>query len=170
MKQNGMHVLDFHVPAMVGKQLIYLRGEHLAGRLVVLCFLPYAALISGEKIDHQADQFQEIETALLIVVSGPRPLHRLWIDQSQAPWTAVLADPCRQLHRLFGVQAVEASPRCRTFVIDLNGILRLRVTHDFVESDLAALRKIVGLNRMYTGDTGGSLGRTSDIKKDYLPV
>jgi alkyl hydroperoxide reductase subunit AhpC len=167
MKQNGMHVLDFHVPAMVGKQLIYLRGEHLAGRLLAFCFLPYAGLISAEQIDQQADQFQETGATLLIVASGPKPLHRLWTDQAHQPWTAVLADPCRQLHRLFGVQPTEASPRCRTFLIDREGILRLRVTHDFVESDLAALRKIVGLNQ---GEAGRVYDRAADTRTDCLPV
>jgi alkyl hydroperoxide reductase subunit AhpC len=147
MKRNGMYMLDFHGPALVERQLTYLHGQQLVRRLVALCFLPYAGLVSVDEIDRHAARFQQAGATLLIVDSSARPFHRLWIDQPEKPWTTVLADPCGRLHRVFGVAIEESSPRCRTFVIDRGGILRLCVSHDFIDGDLEVLRKIVGLTQ-----------------------
>jgi len=144
MKRNGMHALDFHGPALVEGHLTYLRGTRYMNRVVVLCFLPYVGLLSADEIDRHAARFEEAGATLLIVSSGGRPLHRLWIEQQNKPNTPVLGDLCGRLHRLFGVAAAERSARCHTFMIDQEGILRLRVTHDFVDRDLETLRKIVG--------------------------
>ncbi len=145
MKRNGMHALDFHGPALVGGDLIYLSGTRYLNRVVALCFLPHTGLLSSGEIDRHAARFDEIGATLLIVNSGVHPLHRLWIGQPDKPNTPVLEDVCGRLHRLFGVAARERSERCHTFMIDRSGILRLRVTHDFVYNDLETLRKIVGL-------------------------
>lgn len=150
MKHNGMHVLNFRVPALVERELCYLRGTQFLGRLVALCFLPYAGLIAADEIDHQAYQFNEIDATFVVVGSGTCPLHRLWLDDSERSGTAVLADPCSQLHRAFGVAVSARSPRCHTFVIDRDGILWLRVSHDFVDGDLDILRKIVGSDQLYS--------------------
>ncbi len=143
MKRNGMFALDFNAPGLDGGQLIYLRGKHLVGRLIILCFLPDAGLRAGE-IDHHAHRFQKVDATLVIVSSGVPPLHRLWVDRPAQPSTIVLADPCGRLHRLFGVRFTETSPRCQTFVIDREGTLRLRLTHNFVGRDLETLRTMIG--------------------------
>lgn len=145
MKRNGMYALDFQGPAMVEGQSTYLRGARYVNRVVALCFLPYVGLLSADEIDQHAVQFEEAGATLLIVSSGGRPLHRLWIEQQNKPNTPVLGDLCGRLHRLFGVATAERSARCHTFMIDRKGILRLRVTHDFVDNDLETLRKIIGL-------------------------
>jgi alkyl hydroperoxide reductase subunit AhpC len=168
MKRNGTYALDFHVPALVGKQLSYLHGRQLMGRLVALCFLPYAGLLSVDEIDRHAARFQQVGATLLIVSSGARPLHQLWIDQPEKPWTPVLADPGGQLHRSFDVAYTQSSSRCRTFVIDRQGILRLRVSHDFVGGDLEALRKIVGLNQRHPTDPAAAGTATADFKAECL--
>ena len=145
MKRNGMHALDFHGPALVEGRLTYLRGTRYMNRVVALCFLPYVGLLSADEIDRHAARFEEVGATLLIVSSGVRPLDRLWIGQPVKPNTPVLSDLCGRLHRSFGVAAAERSVRCHTFMIDRKGILRLRVTHDFVDRDLETLRKIIGL-------------------------
>ena len=43
--------------------------------------------------------------------------------------------------------------RCHTFLIDRKGILRLRVTHDFVDRDMETLCKIVGMTDIRKADT-----------------
>jgi len=98
MKRNSVYALDFQAPALMGEQLTYLRGRQFMGHVVVLCFLPYAGLLSVGAMDRHAARFLEIDATLLIVSSGGRPLHRLWIDQSP-PSIPVLADPCGRLHR-----------------------------------------------------------------------
>lgn len=80
---------------------------------------------------------------LVLVRSGGHPLHRWWVDPSDTPRTTMLADPGRRLHRSFGVTSAQVSLSCRTFVINRRGTLRLCVSHDFVDGDLDALRKIV---------------------------
>jgi peroxiredoxin len=144
MKRNGMYALDFHGPALVGGDLTYLGGARYLNRVVALCFLPHAGLLSAGEIDRHAAQFNEVGATLLIVNSGVHPLHRLWIGQPDKPNTPVLEDACGRLHRLFGVAMRERSARCHTFMIERSGILRLRVTHDFVDNDLETLRKIAG--------------------------
>ncbi|MEP6933942.1 MAG: redoxin domain-containing protein [Nitrospirota bacterium] len=164
MKRDGIYALDFHGPALVGRQLTYLHGQQFVGRWVALCFLPYAGCLSVAEIDRHAARFQQVGARLLIVSSGARPLHRLWIDQPEKPWTTVLADPSSRLHRVFGVAVVESSPQCRTFVIDGRGILRLRVSHDFVDSDLEAVRKVVGFNQLHP-TAHAVTGQTSAVAK-----
>lgn len=169
MKRNGMRVLDFHAPALVRRQLTYLSGRQFLGQLVALCFLPYAGLVTVKKLDDYARQFQQIDATLLIAISGSRPFHRLWINQSEKPFTTLLADPCGRLHRLFGLGPIEPAPRCRTFVIDRGGILRLRVTHDFVDEDLHALRNILELNDL-ANNAPVKREMTIDTKTEHLSV
>jgi peroxiredoxin len=168
MKRNGMHALDFHGPALVEGHLTYLRGTRYVNRIVALCFLPYAGLLSADEIDRHAAQFEEVGATLLIVSSGVRPLDRLWIGQPVKPNTPVLADLCGRLHRSFGVAAVERTARCHTFMIDRSGILRLRVTHDFVDRDLKTLRKIVGLTDIHRAAESDHEAATN--KAEYVSV
>lgn len=135
MKRNGTYALDFQAPALVGTQLTYLRGRQFMGHLVVLCFLPHAGPLQMDAIDRYAGRFLGIGVTLLIVSPDGRSLHRLWIDQSQKSSIAVLADPCGRLHRLFGVTGASLSSRCRSFVIDGEGVLRLCVSHNFIDGD-----------------------------------
>ena len=80
MRRNGMYVLDFQAPALVGRQLPYLRATQFAGQLVALYFLPYAGIVAIETLDHQAERFQRIDATLLIVSSSTHPFHRMWIE------------------------------------------------------------------------------------------
>lgn len=143
MKRNGTRALNFQGPALVEGELTYLHAARYADRVVALCFLPYIGLVSAEMIDRQAERFQGIEAALVIVASGARPLHRVWIGHREKPLAPVLADPCGRLHRLFGVAVADPARRCHTFVIDRTGVLRLRVSHDFMEHDLTVLRELI---------------------------
>ena len=168
MKRNGMYALDFQGPAMIEGHLTYLRGTQYMNRVVALCFLPYAGLLSVDEIDRQAAQFEEVGATLLIVSSGVRPLDRLWIGQPVKPNTPVLADLCGRLHRSFGVAAAERSVRCHTFMIDRKGILRLRITHNFVDRDLKTLRKIIGLTDIHRA--AESDHEAAPNKAEYVPV
>lgn len=169
MKRNGMHALDFHGPALVGGDLTYLNGTRYLNRVVALCFSPYVGFLSVEEIDWHATRFDKVGATLLIVSSGARPLHRLWIGHPDKPNTPILEDLCGRLHRLFGVAARERSVRCHTFMVDRNGILRLRVAHDFVDHDLETLRKIVGLTDIHRPNAElDHEGATN--KAEYVPV
>ena len=169
MKRNGMYALDFNAPALDGGQLIYLRGEHLVGFLVALCFLPDVGLTADE-IDHHVQRFRKADATLIIVSSSVRPLHRLWVDRPAQPSTIVLADPCGRIRRLFGVKSSETSPRCQTFVIDREGTLRLRLTHDFVGRDLEALRTMIGSSSIDTIDGHTALLSAGNIETGFSGV
>ena len=144
MNRNGMPISKFHGPALVGGVLAYFRGMRYVNKVVALCFLPYAGRLSGHMIDRQAQRFEDVDAALLIVASGPVPLHQLWVGQRDKPATPILADPCGRLHRSFAVAVQEPAQQCQTFVIDRTGVVRLRVSHDFVEHDLATLLEVIG--------------------------
>jgi alkyl hydroperoxide reductase subunit AhpC len=137
-------------------------------RVVALCFLPYVGLLSADEINRHAARFEEVGATLLIVSSGVRPLDRLWIEQPVKPNTPVLADLCGRLHRSFGVAAAERSARCHTFMIDRKGMLRLRITHDFVDRDLKTLHKIVGLTDIHRAAESDHEAATN--KAEYVPV
>ncbi len=156
MKRNGMQALGFQGPALVGGHLTYLQGACYVNKVVALCFLPYPGHVAAKIIDDQARRFSDLGAALLVVASGARPLHRLWIERGDRPLTPVLADPCGRLHRFFGVAVTASAQRCHTFVIDRTGILRLRVSHDFIEHDLTVLQELIGVSqRTAAGENAG---------------
>jgi hypothetical protein len=144
MNRNGMPILKFHGPALIGGVLAYFRGTRYVDDVVALCFVPYVGHLSGHMIDSQAQRFEDVGAALLIVVSGPLSLRQLWIGQRDKPVTPILADPCGRLHRSFAVAVQEPAQQCHTFVIDGTGIVRLRLSHDFVEHDLTILQEVIG--------------------------
>lgn len=160
MKQNGMYALDFHGPALMHGDLAYLHARQYVDRIVALCFLPDVSCVSTKMIERQGRRFENADVTLLIVASGARPLHRMWIGQRSKPSTPVLADPCGRLHRLFGVATVEPARRCHTFVTDRMGVLRLCVSHDFVERDLTVLQNLIVSSQSYKTD-----GRVGDITR-----
>lgn len=169
MKRNGMRALDFQGPALIEGHLTYLRGTRYVNKVVVLCFLPYVGLLSAGEIDRHAARFGEVGATLLIVSSGVHPLHRLWIGQPFKTYTPIFTDINGRLHRSFGVAAAKQLSRCHTFMIDRKGILRLRITHDFVEGDLEALRKIVGLTDIYRANAEPDHVMAAN-KAQYVPV
>ena len=82
----------------------------------------------------------------------------------------VLADPCGRLHRSFGVIVAEPSLHCHTYIIDREGILRLYVSHDFLNHDLDILRKIVEVDRVQTADHAANKEDPSNITTTCLEV
>lgn len=159
MKRIGDPMPRFRAPALVADRLTYLDSVQLIGRWTALCFLPYVGIVEPAFLDHQADHFDRLDTTLLIVSSGTRPLHRVWIDRPTKPRTPLLYDSVGRLHRAFGVVPGQTPVRCRTFLIDRAGLLRYHLVHDFTDHGLAALHEVVTLSqaqdtsRVAAGDT-----------------
>ena len=147
MRRNKTIMLNFRAPALVNRRLTYLSGMQCLGYVTVVCFLPYLRVMAAEKIDGIAEGFLRAGVRFLIVATGAGPLHCAWSDHEQMPRTPVLGDPCGRLHRSFGVES-EPLSRCRTFVIDGAGILRLQFMHDFTDHAVAAIRQLVTKNRL----------------------
>lgn len=151
MYQIGQRTFPFRTPALIDRQLTYLSSTQFAGRWTALCFLPYVGIVEPDFLDHQADHLGQIDTTLLIVSSGTRPLHRVWLDQPTTARTPLLYDPLGRLHRSFGVAPAQIPVRCQTFLIDRAGLLRFHLVHDFTDRGLDALHEIVTLSQ--TRDT-----------------
>ena len=166
MKRNGMYALNFNAPALDGGEFIYLRGKHLMGSLVVLCFLPCADILTTIEIDRHAQRFRNAGATLIIVSSGERPLHRFWTNRRGQSSIIILADPCRRLHRLFAVRLSETSPVCQTFVIDRNGILRLHLRHDFVHRDLEILSNMIGTSNLPMSEGRAAMPTAGNIETE----
>lgn len=153
MKRIGAPAPSFRASALVAGQLTYLGSTQFAGRWTALCFLPYVGIVEPDFLDHQADHLDRIGTTLLIVSSGTRPLHRMWLDRPTTARTPLLYDPLCRLHRSFGVPPAQIPVRCQTFLIDRAGLLRFHLIHDFTERGLSALQEIVTLSQ--SQDTAG---------------
>lgn len=151
MTRIGNPLPGFRAPALIDGRLAYLDSTQYAGRWMALCFLPYVGIVKPDFIDRQATDLDRLDTTLLIVSSGTRPLHRVWLDRQQPPRTPLLYDPLSRLHRTFGVAPARIPVRCQTFLIDGAGILRFHLIHDFTERGLAALEEMLA---MYQAEQG----------------
>jgi alkyl hydroperoxide reductase subunit AhpC len=157
MEKIGKPSPSFRAPALVAGTLTYLGSTQFIGHWTALCFLPYVGIVEPDFLDHQADHLDRIDTTLLIVSSGTRPLHRLWLDRPATARTPLLYDPLCRLHRSFGVPPAQIPVRCQTFLIDRAGILRFHLVHDFTKRGLGALHEIVTLSQ--SQDTDGVAAR-----------
>lgn len=152
MRNIGKPTLHFRAPALIEGRLTYLGSKQFAGRWTALCFLPYVGIVEPGFIDRQADGLGGLETTLLIVSSGARPLHRVWMDRPTRPRTPLLYDPLNRLHRTFGVDPLRTPVRCQTFVIDRAGVLHFHLIHDFTDRGLCAVQEIVLLSQARSAD------------------
>jgi peroxiredoxin (alkyl hydroperoxide reductase subunit C) len=153
MPHIGKPAPSFRAPALVAGQLTCLGSTQFTGRWTALCFLPYVGIVEPDFLDHQADNLDRIDTTLLIVSSGTRSLHRMWLDRLTTPRTPLLYDPLSRLHRSFGVAVTQIPVRCQTFLIDRAGLLRFHLIHDFTDRSLSTLQEIVTLSQ--SQDRGG---------------
>ena len=153
MQHIGKPAPNFRASALVAGTFTYLDSTQFTGRWMALCFLPYVGIVKPDFLDHQADNLDRIDTTLLIVSSGTRPLHRVWLDHPTTPRKPLLYDPLSRLHWSFGVPPAQIPVRCQTFLIDRAGLLRFHLIHDFTDRGLRALQEIVTLSQ--SQDTGG---------------
>ena len=168
MKRKRTTMLNFRAPALVDRKLTYLSGMQCLGQVTVVCFLPYLRIIAAQRIDHVAEGFLTAGARFLIVACDERPLHRGWNDQTM-PCTPIIDDLCGRLHRAFGITGSEPLSRCRSFVIDGTGQLRLQFTHDFTGHDCAAIRELVTMDRLHFGES--ALGpATVGGKAEHAPI
>ena len=168
MKRIGAPSPSFRTPALVDGQLTYLGSTQFAGRWTALCFLPYVGIVEPDFLDHQADRLDRIDTTLLIVSSGTRPLHRLWLDRPTTPRTPLLYDPLGRLHRSFGVAVVQTPVRCQTFLIDRAGLLRFHLVHDFTDRGLSALHEIVILSQAQDAGRVAARDTIADAREEVM--
>lgn len=171
MRLNEASMLDFRVPALVGGEVRYLSGKQFRGRVIVMCCLPDQGIIAAaETLDDQTERFREVDAELLIVGSDASLHHQLWQDRERRRCATVLADPCRRLHRMFGLASGSSGSQCRTLLLDEAGIVRLRWRHDFSSSELQAIRNLVVLNRFSFSEPTEAWEGSTDFRREVLPV
>jgi len=124
--------------------------------------------VKPDFLDHQADNLDRIDTTLLIVSSGTRPLHRVWLDHPTTPRTPLLYDPLSRLHWSFGVPPAQIPVRCQTFLIDRAGLLRFHLIHDFTERGLAALQEILTMSHIK--DSEGVTAKRSEHDMNHEAI
>ncbi|MBI4001572.1 MAG: redoxin domain-containing protein [Nitrospira defluvii] len=168
MKRIGAPSLNFRAPALVAGTLTYLGSTQFTGRWAAICFLPYLEIVEPDFVDRQANTLKQLDTTLLIVSSGTRPLHRVWIDHPTKPRTPLLYDPLGRLHRSFGVAVAQIPVRCQTFLIDRAGLLRFHLIHDFTDHGLGAIQEILTMSQIK--DSKGVTAKRSEHDADHEAI
>lgn len=168
MRHIGMPAPGFRVPALLAGTLTYLGSTQFTDRWTAVCFLPYVGIVKPDFLDHHAGHLDRLDTTLLIVSSGTRPLHRVWLDRPTTPRTPLLYDPLGRLHRSFGVALAQIPVRCQTFLIDRAGLLRFHLIHDFTDRGLGALREIVTLNQAQDTDRVAARNPVANAREEVM--
>jgi alkyl hydroperoxide reductase subunit AhpC len=147
MTRIGKRPPPFRVPALVEGHLTYIGPGGFEGRWVALCFLFSLGLVESVFLDRRSDAFMREGAALLVVVPDDRVLRRPWCGQFGRLRVPLLTDPLGRLHRAYGTVASPHHGRCRTVLIDPNGIIRFHLIHDLNGRGLAALLDIIAASR-----------------------
>jgi alkyl hydroperoxide reductase subunit AhpC len=141
----GHRAPRFRVPALRDGALTYLDSAGLRGRWVVLCCLPRLSLVEATIVDRQAATFADYRAEFLAVAPDDRTLRRPWLVRLGALRAPLLVDPLRRLHRAYGLVQDQTLTRCRTFLIDPDGLLRFHLVHDLTGRGLGAIMEILRL-------------------------
>jgi alkyl hydroperoxide reductase subunit AhpC len=147
MRRIGERAPCFWFPALVEGNLTYIEFASFRGRWVALCFLASLGLIESVFLDRRTEAFAREGAALLAVVPDDRALRRPWCSQFGKLPIPLLTDPLKRLHRAYGMVASQHQGRCRSFLIDPNGIIRFHLVHDLNGRDMDALLEIIGASQ-----------------------
>lgn len=151
MLQIGAPSPQFRLPALVDGQLALVDLAHFRTQWVVLCFIPRLEMVEAVFLDRHVDAFHKQGVSFLAISPKPEPLHEGWIKQFGTLSVPIVADPLRRLRRRYRIAAMETPPRCQTFLIDPEGLLRFHLVHDFNGRGMSAILEIFCANR--TQDT-----------------
>jgi alkyl hydroperoxide reductase subunit AhpC len=138
----------FRVPALVDGTLGYIDSRRFSNHWIVLCFVPRLGLIETSFLDRQANSchFTGEHCSLFAVSSANDTLHQPWLSRIGKVKPVLLADPLGHLHRIYKVSTDPAS-RCRSFVIDPEGLLRFQIVHDLNGRGISVLSEILDATR-----------------------
>lgn len=132
----GVRAPSFRVPALREGHIDYVHSDLWHGAWTALCFLPDLPL-EGRFLEQQTGALARLGLVLLLV--EPRvPVSRSRLIQLTVSDATVLADPIGRLHRRFGLKGLSGT-KCRTFLIEPQGIVRFQLVHDLNMSGLNAL-------------------------------
>lgn len=132
MVRIGERAPVFRAPALVEGTLHYIESRTFSGQWVVLCFVPSLRPLEAMFLNQQCASEAMAQKGTSVLAVGPDPgfLHRSWIPHLGDLRIVLLADPLQRLHRSYDVAIRNGMPRCCSFVIDPDGVLRFRLEHD----------------------------------------
>jgi alkyl hydroperoxide reductase subunit AhpC len=114
------------------------------GRWTVLCFVPGLGLIEALFLNRQVEAFAQKGASLLAVSPEDAPFHHPWVSQISTVRVPILADPLGLVRRRYGITQAYAPGRCRSFLLDPDGLLRFHLVHDLSSRGMGALLEIIG--------------------------
>lgn len=144
MRRIGERAPRFRVPALMEGAFIYIDSARFQGRWMVLCCLPSLGLVEPTFLDQQVEAFAQKGASLLAVGPEDDSLHQPWASRIGKLRVPILADPLRRLRRSYGIARAYAPGRCRTFLMDPDGLLQFHLVHDLNGREMSALLEIIG--------------------------
>lgn len=143
----GHTVPGIRVPALIEGGLTYLEFPPPGGLWSALCFPATMGLIESIFLDRQIEEFGREDTTLFAVVPHARGFLDSWYGQVGKLRVRLMTDPLRRLRKVYGLTPADPYGRCQSLLIDPNGALRFRLTHDLNGRGLSALREIIHASR-----------------------
>ncbi|MGH7233421.1 MAG: redoxin domain-containing protein [Nitrospiraceae bacterium] len=149
MVRIGETAPSFRTAALVDGTLCYIDSAQFSDSWVMLCFVPHLGLIETSFLDRQAESrhFVRENCALLAVAPEGDVFLQPWMRRVGNLRAILLIDPLRRLHRAYAVPRAKIPARCRSFVIDPDGLLRFQVLHDLNGRGISILSEILDASR-----------------------
>lgn len=134
---------------------------------MILCCLPSLGLVEPTFLERQVEAFAQKGASLLAVGLEEDPLHQPWVSRIGKLRIPILADPLRRLRRSYGIARAYAPGRCRTFLVDPDGLLRFHLVHDLSGREMNALLEIIGAGQGQNAQRSAvSLQRASELNPE----
>jgi alkyl hydroperoxide reductase subunit AhpC len=143
----GDKVPTFRAAAVCHGGVRYINSAEMNGMWAIVSFLPRPDSLHGRCMPAAAETLNEDDIRVLFVQPGDS----LFVVPP-LPKSMILIDPLGLLHRRFGIRRA-SDLKCRSFVIDPEGILRFQLVHDLNGSGLTMLRELLVTTRSQAGSS-----------------
>jgi alkyl hydroperoxide reductase subunit AhpC len=143
MTRIGQQFPHVHVSAFIKGSLAYFDFAACRGRWVTFCCVPSLGLVEVTILDRQARAFAQEGALLLAFSPNAKLFHSPWFGQIPSLELILLADPLLRFHDALGITVPKEHSRCRSFLIDPDGILRFDLTHDLNGRGMSALKEML---------------------------
>jgi alkyl hydroperoxide reductase subunit AhpC len=122
---------------------MYLDCPGNAGQCIALCFMPPLGLLEWAVLERQVPTFGAQKAVFVGVVSEQSFFFGPWQRRFWPEGLTLLSDPLGRLSRQYGVPRRFETPRCHSFLIDAEGLLRYHLVHDLNGRGMGALLEIL---------------------------
>jgi alkyl hydroperoxide reductase subunit AhpC len=142
----GDTVPAFRATAICHDGIRYLRSEELKGTWSIISFLPRHGSLKEHCSMVDPSSLAESDVQVLFIQSEASPGAVRALTGTVLPHSMTLIDPLGLLHRRFGVSRT-SNPKCRSFLIDPDGLLRFQLVHDLSTFGMSVLWDLVVATR-----------------------